>query len=110
MKTIPALVLAFLAAGAQAQPLKAEQIVTLRPNGFAIACNSPAALEKLIGHAVAEERTKFAAMLPWPCTQIPAAPRYKVLSVRTSMVEFTPADSGASEGVWTAIEAFQPTK
>lgn len=110
MKTFATLLLASVALSAQAQPLKPEQIVSLRPNGFAIACNSPASLEKLIGHAVADEKTKLAAMLPWPCTQIPPAPRYKLLSVRTTMVEFTPADSGASEGVWTAIEAFQPAK
>ncbi|SDX14430.1 hypothetical protein SAMN05518669_103393 [Variovorax sp. YR634] len=90
------------------EALKPEQIVESSTSPYNIACISPSTLEQYIAHAVAGERTKLLAMMPVPCTNFPAGQRYKILSVRRTMIEIIQASSSSSSGMWVAIEAFQP--
>lgn len=81
------------------------------PGGFLVACRSEELLDRLVGHAINREKTKFDGMLDaMDCVQIPERETYKLLSVRRTAVEFKNVKSKGANGMWTVIEAMQPIK
>lgn len=93
--------------------LAPEMIVRPVHGQFLAACQSKELLKELLGHAAAQEKTKFAAMFGrLDCVQTPETETYKILSVSNGTVEIVNINAKliTSEGMWTVIEAMEPLK
>ena len=78
--------------------------------GPAYACLTRDLLDQSVAHAIAGEKTKFAALLTSGlCVNIPLDQRYKVLSTARDAIEITHvSNAAASRGLWALSTAFSP--
>lgn len=90
-------------------------IVFPQADSFNVACVSQPALVEYAKHAGRGEKTLAAAMIDEAqCAVIPRAGKFKILAVKADLdnlmreVEFVPADSKSTDGMWTLDEAFAP--
>ncbi len=116
--TISAAVAVLAGCGDDAKPtepakavLRPEMMVKPVKGQFLAGCRTEELFNELLMHATQKEKTKFEAMFrSFDCVQIPEDGSFKLLSVRPAVVEFTAATSQKSDGMWAAIEAFQPAQ
>ncbi|WP_447779386.1 hypothetical protein [Variovorax boronicumulans] len=91
------------------QRLKPEMLATAAP-GAQMACVTEADLLQAITHSVKGEKSKFAGMFQnFSCMQLPQAQKYRILSVKSTTIEFTHASNTTeSVGMWADISALEP--
>lgn len=91
--------------------LAPEMLVKPVEGQFLAGCRTEELLNELLMHSIQHEKTKFEGMFRnFDCVQIPTDGSFKLLTVRRAVVEFTPATSQKSDGMWAPIEAFQPAR
>lgn len=94
-----------------APALKPEMVVKPVNGQFLAGCRTEDLLNELLMHSAQRERTKFEAMFRnFDCAMIPEDGTFKLLAVRSAVVEFTAASSQQSNGMWAVVEAFQPAQ
>ena len=94
-----------------APALKPEMVVKPVKGQFLVGCRSEDLLNELLMHSAQHEKTKFEAMFRnIDCVMIPEDGTFKLLAVRSAVVEFTAASSQQSNGMWAVVEAFQPAQ